>query len=248
MQNSPSKPTEERSRENAFEMFNRIAPRYDLVNRVLSGGIDIWWRKKVVAALPSQEGLQILDVATGTGDLLVAMAKAPSVQRVLGVDVSEGMIEAGQHKLLPFQKKGPAEKNVEMKLGDALALEEYEGQFDVVTIAFGIRNVIDVDLALRQMFATLRPGGKLLVLEFSTPKNAVVAPTYNLYRKEILPRVGGWVSGNKEAYRYLDETIASFPSGDEFLDMMTNAGFTKCITQPLTFGVASLYEGRKGEA
>ncbi len=248
MKNDPVAPVEERSRVQAFEMFNQIAPRYDLVNRVLSGGIDIWWRKKVVAALPQKDALHILDVATGTGDLLVAMAKDPRVGKVVGVDVSEGMIEAGQHKLLHFQKPGRHQTEVEMKLGDALALGEYEGQFDVVTIAFGIRNVIDVGLALRQMHSALKPGGKLLVLEFSTPKNAVIAPTYNLYRKEILPRVGGLFSGNKDAYQYLDETIASFPSGNGFLELMTSSGFKECRTKPLTFGVASLYEGRKEDA
>ena len=236
---------QERSRDGVFEMFDRIAPRYDFLNRVLSGGIDVWWRSQLVSTLASHTGQHILDLATGTGDLLVAMAKDRRVDRVLGVDVSAGMIEAGKHKLEPLSHAG---KDVDMVVGDAMKLEEYVGQFDAVTISFGIRNVVDVDLALRQMRNALKPGGKVLILEFSTPGNPVVAPAYNFYRSRVLPKVGGWISGDKDAYHYLDETIATFPSGDAFVSKMRAAGLVRCTARPMTFGVVTLYEGHREDA
>jgi demethylmenaquinone methyltransferase/2-methoxy-6-polyprenyl-1,4-benzoquinol methylase len=227
------------SREGVGAMFDRIAPRYDFLNRVLSMGMDVGWRRAVRRALPEGAPLRVLDVATGTADLLLELAREPRVTELLGVDISEEMLAVGRTKLdrLPEGTSG------ELRTGDALDLAAYRGQFDAVSIAFGIRNVLDVDKALREMTGTLRPGGRVLVLEFSEPEGPLFAPLYRTYRKHLLPRVGGLVSGDTDAYRYLDETIASFPSGEAFLDKMRAAGLIDVEQQPLAFGAVSLYLG-----
>jgi demethylmenaquinone methyltransferase/2-methoxy-6-polyprenyl-1,4-benzoquinol methylase len=227
------------SRDGVGKMFDRIAHRYDLLNRVLSGGLDTRWRAKVRAALPARPGLRVLDVATGTGDLLIELAGDPRVDEVVGVDIAEEMLAVGRGKLA---RRGV--ENARMVTGDAQALEAYAGGFDVVTIAFGIRNVPDTDLGLAQMRAALKPGGVALILEFSEPEGPVFGPVYRGYRRHLLPRVGGMLSGDTSAYRYLDETIGTFPSGEAFLERMRRAGFDDVGVEPLTFGSVSLYRGR----
>lgn len=227
------------SRAGVGQMFNRIAPRYDLLNRTLSFGLDVSWRKKVRAHLPSRGELAILDVATGTADLALSLAEDERTRSVLGVDIAEEMLAQGRTKLPAH----PAGGRVRLEAGDALELSRLGRNFDVVTIAFGIRNVLDVDRALREMFAVLKPGGRVLVLEFSTPKAGLFRWAYELYRAQLLPRVGGWISGDASAYRYLDDTIRTFPSGEAFLSLMQGAGFCETRAHPLTLGTVTLYEG-----
>lgn len=231
------KTSTEPSRAGVSRMFDRIAPRYDLLNRTLSFGLDVSWRQKVRAHLPEREGMRVLDVATGTGDLALTLLDDPRTERVLGVDLSEEMLARGQDKLA----RHPRGERGELRPGDALDLASLGERFDAVTVAFGIRNVLDVDAALRQMRSVLLPGGRALVLEFSTPPPGLFRAAYGIYRAHVLPVIGGLVSGDRAAYRYLDETIRTFPSGEAFLEKMRDAGLEDARCIPLSFGAVSLY-------
>jgi demethylmenaquinone methyltransferase/2-methoxy-6-polyprenyl-1,4-benzoquinol methylase len=214
-------------------LFDRIATTYDRVNRVLSFGVDNVWRKQVVRRLPRGA---ILDLACGTGELALAIAKKEGVQ-VTGLDLSEGMLEVARRRT--------AGHGITLIHGDAQRLPLPEASFDATTIAFGIRNVPDVPAALAEMHRVLRPGGRALILEFSLPTNRLVRALHCFYLRHILPRVGGWISGDREAYRYLNTTIESFPYGEDFLTLVRGAGFSECSATPLTLGIATLYEGRR---
>ena len=214
-------------------MFDRIAPRYDFLNRVLSLGLDVRWRKRMRAMLPEGEDLEVLDVATGTADVAIELAKDPRVTRVVGVDIAKEMLKAGEDKVRGLP--------IELKHGDAQDLSSYAGAFDVVTISFGIRNVEDTVLGLTEMRRALKPGGRCLILEFGEPEGPIFGPVYRGYRKYLLPAVGGVVSGDRAAYTYLDETIATFPSGEGFLALMREAGFENARCERLTFGTVLLY-------
>ncbi len=215
-------------------LFDRIAPRYDLTNRVLSFGQDERWRRRLVKALPARAGLRVLDVATGTGDLAFAMSRDPRVDEVVGVDLSEQMLAVARDK-------APDNARITFATGDAMDLG-YTAAFDAVTIAFGIRNVSSPIVALRSMKQALRPAGRVLVLEFGEVY-APVRPLYNLYRRHILPVVGGALTREREAYRYLDETIAQFPSGEAFAEKLTEAGFVDPRVVDLALGGVRLYVG-----
>ncbi len=225
----------EPSREGVDKMFDRIARRYDLLNHILSFGLDFYWRARVAHLLPRRSGLEVLDVATGTGDLLFEIAKRRSLARGVGIDVSEGMLAIARRKA--------GNRHLEFHQGDALALPFPDANFDAVTIAFGIRNVLDVPRALREMRRALKPGGDLLVLEFSKPI-WFVRPFHLFYLRHILPRIGGALTGDPAAYRYLNQTIETFPSGDAFLALMREAGFEQTRAHPLSLGIVSIYHGR----
>lgn len=222
-------------------MFDEIAPRYDLLNRVLSFGIDVWWRKRAVALL--RAGLdgpprRLLDVATGTADLAIeALALGP--QEVVGVDISEGMLAGGRGKL---RRRG-LDRRVRLVQGDAADLPFDDGAFDGALVAFGVRNFEDLGAGLRGIRRVLRPGAPLVVLEFGHPTAPGVRQGYEAYSKHVLPRVGEAVSGSTEAYEYLPESVAAFPDGEAFLDEMRAAGYRGVLARPLTFGIVSLYRG-----
>ena len=239
----PSSPTQETpSREHVWRMFDRIAPRYDLLNRLLSGRRDVAWRKALVKRLPEGAGLRVLDLATGTGDVLLAIAAAHSnLRQGVGVDISSGMLVLGREKV----RKHSTGARLSLAQGDAMALAFPEAAFDLVSIAFGIRNVIDVDTALREMHRVLAPGGKALILEFSMPQTPGFKHLYLAYFRHLLPRIGGLLSGDYAAYQYLNKTVESFPYGEAFCQRMRAAGFEGVAAQPLTFGIATLYEGIK---
>jgi demethylmenaquinone methyltransferase/2-methoxy-6-polyprenyl-1,4-benzoquinol methylase len=228
-------------------MFDGIAHRYDVANRVLSMGLDVGWRARLKGHLPERgrEGrrLRVLDVATGTADLAIALAQDHRVGEVVGVDVSAGMLSHGAAKV---QKAGLAEQ-VSLSLGDARVLEGQQ-DFDVVTISFGIRNVPDTLQGLRAMHDALAPDGVLLVLEFAEPTTPVFAPAYRVYRRHVLPVIGGLIAGDTSAYRYLDDTIATFPHGEAFVGLMREAGFTDAAFEPLTLGSVHLYRGRRASS
>ena len=228
------------SRREAWKMFDRIAHRYDLLNRLLSFGRDIAWRKKVVAALPEGTNLHLLDLAAGTADVLLTIRqRSHRVVYAVGADMSHEMLKLGQAKI---ERQSRAEDN-HLVRGDATCLPFADGAFDVVTIAFGIRNFVDIRLALREILRVLRPGGRLLILEFSLPSNCLMRRLYLFYFRHILPRIGGAVSGDTYAYRYLNRTVESFPYGREFCTIMQDEGFVNVDHDPLTFGVATLYRG-----
>jgi demethylmenaquinone methyltransferase/2-methoxy-6-polyprenyl-1,4-benzoquinol methylase len=221
-------------------MFDRIAPRYDLLNRVLSGRRDVAWRKALARHLPEGEALRVLDLATGTGDvLLTLMAQCPRIAAGVGIDPAARMLAIGARKLDAAAPGRPAG----LVLGDATAIAAPDAAYDAVTIAFGIRNVSDPLLALSEMRRVLRPGGRALVLEFSLPAHEPLRSAYLAYFRHVLPRIGGAVSGDAAAYRYLNSTVEAFPYGEAFCGLMRDAGFTAVQAHPLTFGIASIYRG-----
>ena len=220
-------------------MFDAIAPRYDLLNRVLSFGIDQSWRRNAVALLKAEQPERILDVATGTADLAIeAMTLDP--QKVVGVDISEAMLERGREKIAAL---GLSDRIV-LQRGDAEKLPFSDHQFHAVLVAFGVRNFQDLDKGLAEIRRVLRPGGTLVVLEFSKPRAFPIKQAYAFYSRFILPRIGRTVSKNDGAYRYLPESVAAFPDGEDFLDRMRGVGYTELSSHALTFGIASLYKGK----
>lgn len=231
----------EGKREQVEAMFDEIAPRYDLLNRVLSFGIDVWWRKRAVAllkaALPGRPH-ELLDVATGTGDLAIeALSLQPD--SIIGVDISEGMLELGREKL----RTQYLDDRIELRQGDSAAMSFEDDRFDGALVAFGVRNFEDLGAGLAEIRRVLKPGAPLVVLEFSHPTAFPIKQGYEVYSKHVLPRVGRAVSRSDAAYTYLPESVAAFPDGEDFLDQMRAAGFTEPVAKPLTFGIVSLYRG-----
>jgi len=222
-------------------MFDRIAPRYDLLNQLLSFGRDAAWRKQFIRHLPPGSSLHVLDLATGTADVLIALAKNPRVATGVGLDMSWEMLRHGKQKLM---RSGLAPRFALLR-GDATAQGLAPETFDLVTMSFGIRNVTDVSACLREMRRVLKPGGRALILEFSLPGNRILRALYLAYFRHVLPRIGGIISGDSHAYRYLNTTVETFPYGGAFLDLMTGAGFHHVEAHPLTFGIATLYQGDK---
>jgi demethylmenaquinone methyltransferase / 2-methoxy-6-polyprenyl-1,4-benzoquinol methylase len=237
-QDAPNSP----SRMQAFKMFDRIAHRYDLLNRLLSFGTDVRWRKTMNRRIPEGKELRVLDLATGTADVLIAMERAcKQVSSGIGLDMSGGMLKYGRQKLVAMG----LDQKFRLVRGDATCLGLADGTFDAVTISFGIRNVLDVSQGLGEMHRILKPGGRALILEFSLPANRPFRALYLFYFRHILPRLGALISGDSYAYRYLNETVETFPYGEDFCELMRGAGFEKVTATPLTFGIASLYQGER---
>lgn len=219
-------------------MFDAIAPRYDLLNRVLSLGIDQSWRRKAVNLLRDDHPKRILDVATGTADLAIEAVNLDP-QSIVGVDISDQMLKVGREKV---KRLGLSER-ITLRHGDSERLPFSDAQFDAILVAFGVRNFENLDRGLAEMRRVLRPGGALVVLEFSHPQAFPMKQLYSFYSRFILPNVGGVISKDKGAYKYLPESVARFPSGDAFLERMGAAGYQDLMWKPLTSGIASLYKG-----
>ena len=230
-----------RKKQRVGEMFDDIAPTYDALNHFLSLGIDRGWRRKVVKMAARCHPRAILDVATGTGDLALALVRRIPSARVTGVDISENMLAQGREKV---NRRGLKEKIV-MQSGDAEALEFETETFDCVTVAFGVRNFGDIPVGLREMYRVLRPGGRCLVLEFSEPTAPVFGWIYSFYFHRVLPWMGRLVSRNRTAYSYLPRSVDEFPLPERFSEMLKEAGFAGVRTEKLTFGVAYIYEAIK---
>ena len=225
---------------NSWKMFDRIAHRYDLLNRLLSFGQDIRWRRMVGICLPEQENIEILDLATGTGDLLISLQQNyKKVKSGVGLDMAGKMLAIAEKKIIERKLTS----TLSVVRGDACAIPFDACSFDAITIAFGIRNVIDVPLSLREMYRVLRNSGRALILEFSLPKNRMFRQIYLFYFRYILPFLGRIISGDNYAYRYLNQTVESFPYGQEFCVLMKDAGFSKVTAYPLSFGIATIYLG-----
>lgn len=222
------------------EMFDNISARYDLLNHLLSLSIDKGWRKKVVRMAKEGNPKLILDVATGTADLAIALEKT-GAEKITGVDISAGMLEVGREKVA----KKKLSKLISLELGDSEALEFPDNTFDVITVAFGVRNYENLEQGLSEMARVLKPGGRLLVLEFSQPQSFPFKQIYNFYFKYILPTVGKLISKDARAYSYLPESVQAFPHGEQFMNIMAGCGLKKGRRIPLTFGIASIYEGIK---
>lgn len=230
------------SRSDVWKMFDRIAHRYDLLNRLLSFGQDVIWRKKVVRHLKKTPDQHILDLATGTADLLLTIdQKHPFLQEGIGIDLAEKMLDVGQRKIADHGLN----RKLHLQVGDVAAIPFPENSFDAVTIAFGIRNVENLKEGLGEMYRVLKSGGRAVILEFSLPSNRLIRASYLFYFRNVLPRVGAFISGDKYAYQYLNETVESFPYGNEFCDLMRQAGFKEVMSTPLTFGIATIYQGDK---
>jgi demethylmenaquinone methyltransferase/2-methoxy-6-polyprenyl-1,4-benzoquinol methylase len=221
-------------------MFDAIAPRYDLLNRILSFGVDRHWRTQAIRWLESEPSARVLDVATGTADLALKAERMLHPREVVGVDLSAEMLAVGRKKA---DRDGVASR-VRLVQGDAAALPFGDGSFDAALVAFGVRNFEALVPGLRDIARVLRPGGCLIVLEFSQPRTSPIRELYAWYSRHVLPRIGGAISPQAEAYEYLPESVAAFPDGPDFLDRMHAAGFSDLHWRPLTFGIASLYKGR----
>ena len=217
-------------------MFAEIAPRYDLANRMLSGGIDVWWRRVTVREAPPPAAGAILDLCTGTGDLAIAYAvKAGPGVRVVGADFCRPMLDHGVRK---SRERGLPVEWVE---AHAMNLPFPDASFDLVTVAFGLRNIADTGRGLAEMARVCRPGGRLAILEFAVPQSPLVRPFYLWYFRNVLPRLGNAVARNRsDAYRYLNESVEEFPSGENLAAVVRQAGFENVRTNPLTFGIAAL--------
>ncbi len=222
-------------------MFDSIAPQYDRVNRFLSVGIDIGWRKKAIEFLRPIHPQKILDVATGTADVALMTEDILKPSSIIGIDISNGMLDVGRKKIEAAGKSAI----IELYNGDSAALEYADNSFDAVTVAFGVRNFQYLEKGLAEILRVLRPGGKLVVLEFSKPKNVFVKGFYNVYMKLVSPNIAKLFSKNKQAYQYLDASIKAFPEGKDFIAVLQKIGFSNNINKPLSFGICSIYCGTK---
>lgn len=222
-------------------MFDMISKTYDRTNAVLSFGLDKLWRKKMIQNLPQKEHLSLLDVATGTGEVLMEAFEQNRIEMGIGIDLSEKMLEIAQKKF----DQSPFRPQVQFVAASALKLPFENAHFDAATISYGIRNVQDVSLALKEMYRILKPKGTLLILEFSLPTNKLLKAMHLLYLRKILPRVGGALSKSKDSYTYLNQTIESFPYGEAFIEHLKKAGFMNCVAKPILGGITTLYVGHK---
>lgn len=221
-------------------MFDNIAPRYDLLNRILSFGVDIYWRKQAIKKLKKYRPQYILDVACGTGDFSFAALEA-GPEHITGLDIAEEMLQIGKRKA--------AERNVTDKIsfvkGDSEALQFADASFEAVTVAFGVRNFEDLDKGLKEINRVLKPGYPIVVLEFSRPQHFPVKQLYRFYFKTICPLIGRLISRDSRAYSYLYESVSVFPEGQDFLQHLQNAGFKNSQCRRMTFGICSLYTAEK---
>lgn len=227
------------------DIFNDIAPKYDALNHILSLNIDKIWRKKAIGYIKRMHvmgigDVRLLDVACGTGDFSLAAARA-GVGKITGIDISANMLEVGKEKVVA----AGMQDRITLQLGDSENMEFETGSFDVVTVAFGVRNFEHLELGLKEIYRVLRPGGQAIILEFSMPEHFPMKQLYKFYFCNILPVIGGWISGNKGAYSYLPASVLKFPQGQTFLDIMKECGFPAPIQQKLSFGIASIYVGTK---
>ena len=222
------------------KMFNNISKEYDILNRVISFGIDVSWRKKIVKILKSKDPSTILDVATGTGDLAIAMVKT-NAQKIIGLDISKGMLDVGIEKI----KDRNLNNTIEMVIGDSENLKYENDFFDAVTVSFGVRNFESLDSGLSEIFRVLKPNGSLVILETSNPTKFPFKQFYRFYSKFILPSIGKIFSKDKVAYNYLSESSAEFPYGEKFNNILKKIGFTNVVDFPQTFGVATIYVASK---
>lgn len=221
-------------------MFNTIAPRYDLLNHLLSFGIDRSWRKKLLRAVREQQPRHILDLATGTGDVALALTAIPNVP-ITGLDIAKDMLSFAQRKA----RQRHLDDRINWVQGDGENLPFDAASYDSVTIAFGIRNYEHLDKGLQEMYRVLTPKGHVYILEFSKPSGGIFKQLFRFYFKFILPNIGKLISKDPSAYTYLPESVDAFPYGEAFLTRMRQAGFGQVIARPLTFGVATLYIGVK---
>jgi len=227
-------------KEQVARMFDSISGNYDFLNHFLSLGIDIRWRKKAIKLLAPGKPKLILDVATGTGDFAVEALKL-SPDKIIGVDISEGMLEVGRKKM----KANGYDSRIELLSGDSEKLPFEENKFDAVIVAFGVRNFENLERGLTEMYRVLKPGGRMVVLEFSKPRMFPFKQLYHFYFTFVLPKIGKVISKDPAAYTYLPESVQAFPDGENFISILSRLGFKDTLCKPLTLGISSLYTGIK---
>lgn len=228
-------------KEQVAGMFNDIAGKYDFLNHALSMGIDKGWRKKAIESIADLSPERILDIATGTGDLALAAATRFPQAQVTGLDIASQMLEVGRGKVRERHLEG----RILMELGDSEQIAHNEGSFDAVLCAYGTRNFQDLVKGLEEMYRVLRPGGKVAILEFSHPRAFPVKQLFGFYFKYILPVFGRLISRHSSAYTYLPESVLAFPEGEDFCKILRQCGFSDVSARPLSFGITSLYTGKK---
>ncbi|WP_114781415.1 bifunctional demethylmenaquinone methyltransferase/2-methoxy-6-polyprenyl-1,4-benzoquinol methylase UbiE [Botryobacter ruber] len=236
----PYKDQNNNKKSQVAEMFNNIAGKYDFLNHFLSAGIDIVWRRKAIRLLAPEKPKQILDIATGTADFAIEALRL-NPEKITGVDISEGMLAVGREKLV---RKGLSGK-IELLYGDSENLPFQDNTFDAITVAFGVRNFENLTRGLAEMHRVLKPGGTVVVLEFSKPTRFPMKQLYQFYFKNILPVVGNFVSKDRAAYTYLPESVQAFPDGQAFINIFQQVGFKSTKWHSLTFGISSIYTGKK---
>ena len=223
------------------EMFNQIAYRYDFLNHFLSGGIDKGWRKKAILELRSIKPKIILDVATGTADMPMMMMKLLIPERIIGIDISEGMLALGKQKIV----SAGLQESISLQTGDAEDIPFPDASFDGITVAFGVRNFQNLEKGLAEMYRVLRPGGKLVILEFSRPDKGFFLPFYKIYLRFIAPRIGKMFSGNGDAYKYLNDSVNAFPEGNAFIGILDRTGYQYTCFSKLSLGICTIYSGTR---
>jgi demethylmenaquinone methyltransferase/2-methoxy-6-polyprenyl-1,4-benzoquinol methylase len=236
----PYKDQSKSKKEQVANMFNTISPQYDFLNHLLSGGIDIIWRKKAIKLLQNKGIKTILDIATGTGDFAIEALKI-NPEKIVGVDISEGMLSFGQEKI----RKMGLEKTIQLQKGDSEKLPFSDNSFDAVIVSFGVRNFENLQKGLSDMFRVTKPGGYCLVLEFSNPRNFPMKQLYTFYSKYCLPFLGKMISKDPSAYTYLPESVKAFPDGPEFIQIFKSVGYSETNWIPMTGGICSIYIGQK---
>jgi demethylmenaquinone methyltransferase / 2-methoxy-6-polyprenyl-1,4-benzoquinol methylase len=237
----PFKNSRQTKKEQVAGMFDQIAFRYDFLNRFLSGGIDVYWRKRAIKELVALQPKKILDVATGTGDVAIMTYKFLKPETIIGIDISEGMLQLGRKKCANLLLN----KHIDLQQGDSEAINFPDNTFDAITVAFGVRNFQDLRQGLSEMKRVLKPGGKLVVLEFSKPKQVLLKGFYNLYMRIVTPGIGKLISKNREAYQYLNDSVQKFPEGNDFITIMNAVGYTATYFKKLTGGICTIYCGSK---
>ncbi len=236
----PYKDQSKSKKEQVANMFNTISPQYDFLNHLLSGGIDIIWRKKAIKLLQNKGIKTMLDIATGTGDFAIEALKI-NPEKIVGVDISEGMLSVGIEKI----KKMGLEKIIQLQKGDSEKLPFSDNSFDAVIVSFGVRNFENLQKGLSDMFRVTKPGGYCLILEFSNPRSFPMKQLYTFYSKYCLPFLGKMISKDPSAYTYLPESVKAFPDGPEFIHIFKSVGYSETNWIPMTGGICSIYIGQK---
>jgi len=238
---TPFKETSKTKKQQVADMFDEIAGGYDKVNRFLSAGTDLNWRKKAILKLKKDKPAHILDVATGTADMAILACKLLKPARVTGIDISDGMLSLGRKKV----EKERLGDIIDLHTGDSETINYANNTFDAVMVAFGVRNFENLEKGLAEMLRVLKPGGRLIVLEFSKPRYRAVKGVYNLYMRLIAPQIARWFRQNKEAYQYLNESANAFPDRRSFTDILKRVGYSDTGIHSLSLGICCIYSGRK---
>ncbi|MEO5907921.1 MAG: bifunctional demethylmenaquinone methyltransferase/2-methoxy-6-polyprenyl-1,4-benzoquinol methylase UbiE [Ginsengibacter sp.] len=237
----PFKNSTESKKKQVETMFDKIAFRYDFLNRFLSAGIDVGWRKKAIKQLISLHPQNILDVATGTGDFAITSYEILKPEKITGIDISDGMLEIGRKKI----SKAGLEDSIKLINGDSEAISFDDNSFDAVTVAFGVRNFEDLEKGLSEIKRVLKPGGKLIVLECTKPSLPVIKQLYNFYMKFVTPKIGRIIAKNNEAYQYLNDSVRQFPEKESFIHILNQSEYRNAFYKTLTLGICTIYCAEK---